>query len=99
MSEKQALCSGRVYRGVVILTVAADGATRYVVIGTARGHAVNLYECETWSEACALVDSALALERVSAGCCCLERLGDNDTCPLHGGPRLVGFELASIPAV
>ena len=49
MSEKQALCSGRVYRGVVILTVAADGATRYVVIGTARGHAVNLYECETWS--------------------------------------------------
>jgi hypothetical protein len=61
MSEKKALCTGRVYRGVVIILINTNGLSRAVVIGTANRQAVQLYECADYAEACALVDAALRL--------------------------------------
>lgn len=62
MSEKLPLCKGRVYRGVILLTISADDESRVVVVGTPRRQVVQLFECESMSEACALVDAALTLE-------------------------------------
>jgi threonine dehydrogenase-like Zn-dependent dehydrogenase len=62
MSDKTPLCTGQSYRGVVIMTIHADGESRVVVVGTAHRQAVQLFECESMSEAYALVDAALTLE-------------------------------------
>ncbi len=62
MSDRAPLCTGRTYRGVVILTIHADGDTRCVVVGTANRQAVQLHECTSFNEATALVDAALLLD-------------------------------------
>ncbi len=109
MSDRQALCSGHLYRGTIVLTVQTEQARRCVVIGAPYGAQVQLYECATLAEAQALVDAALLMigADFTGRCVCFENLGDNDRCPLHsplaqgagGGPRLVGFESPSMTAV
>ncbi len=80
MSDRAPLCTGRTYRGVVILTIHADGDTRCVVVGTANRQAVTLYECGSFGEATALVDAALLLDGATV-------------LPVAGGARVtdIGF--------
>lgn len=74
MSDKTPVCTGRMYRGHVLVTVLADGASRVVVMDTRPGQAARLFECVTIGEAEALVDAAHSLEAAA-------RL------PLDGGAR------------
>lgn len=74
MSERTPICTGRMYRGHILVTVCADGASRVVVMDTRPGQAARLFECVNIGEAEALVDAAYSLEAAA-------RL------PLNGGAR------------
>lgn len=101
MSDKQALCSGQLYRGTIVLTVQTELGRRYVVIGAPWETQVQLYECVSLEEAKALVDAALLMigKEFAERCCCLEQVGDIPACGLHGGPRLVVVESSAMQAV
>lgn len=78
MIQKNPLCIGHVYRGVVSLTIrpnTPEAAT--VVVGAVNGQDVKLFECNDEAEARALIDAALLLTAL----------------PVHGfgGARAVGL--------
>ena len=85
MSDKAPLCTGRTYRGILILTIRTDDESRCVVVGTANRQAVQLHECTSFNEATALVDAALLLT-----------VGTVVPVQESGGARADGFGAGSI---
>jgi len=82
ITQTAQLCEAAIYLGSVIIKINIETPRFVVVEMNAWRAVVNLREFETHGEAKSYLETRAAhVEK----CACLERIGDNNQCPIHGG--------------